>query len=292
MERPLIESRRSSPGSSHPAADRGSSPSVLTIDRRGDAFKTGSQVQQAAALVDIAYDGEGLPESLLADPEFSRKANYYLLYNAARPLWLATYAALLLLNFVELPSWCLNRHEHTCANPKEYWLGDVLYFPPNVFLMIELVIFLLLAAHILFPLLYAGPKLYQESPKDAISAGLLLLLGLDILRQMLFWWTQFPVVEPQSVRLGPYLRVLIFLVSVKEMRDNLWTVVAVVPKFLDIFILGFVFLVFSSWLAYVLFEDTIQVRLNASLMPHFQLMNYLEVWNSFFKDMNLECVPI
>ncbi|GAQ86801.1 hypothetical protein KFL_003120080 [Klebsormidium nitens] len=258
MERPLIDSHRNSPGGNNQSAGRESSPNALSIDRRGKAFKTGSKVQQAAALVDIAYDGEGLPESFLDSPHFSEKADYYLFYNAAGPLWLATYAALLLLNFVEIPSWCLTRHEHSCGDPKEYWLGDVPYLPPTVFLIVELVLFVLLAAHVLFPLLYAGPKLYKESPKDAISTGLLLLLGLDIVRQMLFVWTDFPVVELESVRLAPYLRVLIFLVSVKEVRDNLWTVVTIVPNFMDIFILGFVYVAFSSWLAYVLFEDTLQ----------------------------------
>jgi hypothetical protein len=223
MERPLLgegPTSRPSAGGSQAAGRRPPTPNVLKIDRRGDAFKTGSNVQQSAALVDIAWDGEGLPVSLLDHPNFSRAAYYYLLYNAARPLWLATYAALLLLNFVEIPSWCPGGHQQSCGNPKEYWLGDIPYLPADVFLIVELVILVFLTVHILFPFLYAGPRIFRESPKDAISAALLFLLFIDILRQVLFQWTPFPAVQPSAYRLGPYLRVLLVLVSVKEIRGE------------------------------------------------------------------------
>lgn len=49
--------------------------------------------------------------------------------------------------------------------------------------------------------------------------------------------------------------------STSSSVDNLRTVVAIIPSFLDVFLLALVFLFFSSWIAYVLFEDTVQVMI-------------------------------
>jgi two pore calcium channel protein len=59
-------------------------------------------------------------------------------------------------------------------------------------------------------------------------------------------------------RLAPYIRVIIVAISIRGLRDCMRTLMGIIPDFLNIAALLLLFLLFSSWLAYVLFEDTAQ----------------------------------
>ena len=74
-----------------------------SFKRRSDAISYGSDYQKAAALVDLAEDGVGLPEQILDLSSFHSAAKYYFLYMRFGFLWAILYFALLILNFVEVP---------------------------------------------------------------------------------------------------------------------------------------------------------------------------------------------
>ncbi|MQL83128.1 hypothetical protein Taro_015616 [Colocasia esculenta] len=69
---------------------------------RSDAIAYGSQYQRAAALVDLAEDGVGLPEEVFEDSSFERAAKFYFMYIRFDLLWSLNLFALLVLNFIEV----------------------------------------------------------------------------------------------------------------------------------------------------------------------------------------------
>nr|KAJ0212974.1 hypothetical protein LSAT_V11C400182970 [Lactuca sativa] len=94
---------------------------------RSDAIAYGSPYQKAAALVDLAEDGSGLPEEILESPNIESSAKYYFMYIRFDILWTLNYFALVALNFFE---------------------GVTL---------------IILVVHTLFPILYEGVQLYWKS---------------------------------------------------------------------------------------------------------------------------------
>lgn len=115
-----------------------------------DALSSGSNVERAAALVDLADDGTGLPISLIHSPNFGKLARRYFLYNQFDPLWTLNVILLLVLNFIEVPSWCTDKWPHPCGGKDvdAYHLGDVPYLHPKVFNVVELVSLAVLLAQV------------------------------------------------------------------------------------------------------------------------------------------------
>jgi two pore calcium channel protein len=107
--------------------------------RRKSGLSSADRVERAAALVDLAEDGIGLPINLLDSAHFTRAATRYFWCSALSPLWTFNYCVLLGLNFVEVPSWCAEKFPHPCGEPKKYWLGGIPYLPPGPFNVVELV---------------------------------------------------------------------------------------------------------------------------------------------------------
>lgn len=114
------------------------------------ALSSGSNVEKAAALVDLAEDGIGLPISLIHSPDFGERARRYFLYNKFDPLWTLNVILLLVLNFIEVPSWCNDKWPHPCGGKDvdAYHLGDVPYLHPKVFNILELVSLAILLAQV------------------------------------------------------------------------------------------------------------------------------------------------
>ncbi|GKA59477.1 hypothetical protein Tco_0758790 [Tanacetum coccineum] len=95
--------------------------------RRSDAILYGSPYQKAAALVDLANDGGGIPEIILDLPNIQKVAKYYFMFVRFDIIWTLNYIALLTLNFFEKPLWCNKVSKVSCSNKDYYYLGDLPY---------------------------------------------------------------------------------------------------------------------------------------------------------------------
>lgn len=101
---------------------------IPAFSRRSDAIAYGSPYQKAAALVDLAEDGIGLPEEILDDEaSFAEAAKFYFVFIQFDLIWSLNYFALLLLNFLEKPLWCSQNLAISCDDRDYYFLGELPY---------------------------------------------------------------------------------------------------------------------------------------------------------------------
>lgn len=223
---------------------------------RSDAITRGSAYQRAAALVDLAEDGVGLPEEILDDTNFESLAKLYFLYTRFDFLWTLNYFALIVLNFIERPLWCGKYREHSCTDRDFYFLGQLPYLTGVESLTIEVITLLLLLAHILFPISYEGSHLYWKKLLNKLQVILLIVLAVDIVIYGLYL---SPLAfNSLPFRLAPYIRVFFFILYIRELRGSVIVLAGMLPTYINVWALTLVFLLFSSWIAYVMFEDTKQ----------------------------------
>uniref|UniRef100_A0A7N0U384 Ion transport domain-containing protein n=2 Tax=Kalanchoe fedtschenkoi TaxID=63787 RepID=A0A7N0U384_KALFE len=95
MEESLLRSHGI--GSNYPRRDL-----TRPFNRRSDAIAYGTPYQKAAALVDLAEDGVGLPEEILYESNFQKAAKFYFLYTRLDFIWTLNLFALIVLNFLEI----------------------------------------------------------------------------------------------------------------------------------------------------------------------------------------------
>ncbi|KAG6386942.1 hypothetical protein SASPL_152123 [Salvia splendens] len=222
------------------------------FDRRSEAIAHGSPYERAAALVDLAEDGIGIPEEIFDQPSFGHSLRSYLVFIKFDFLWSLNYFALLLLNFLEKPLWC----KEECNNRGYYYLGELPYLTSTESIIYEAVTIVILTVHTLFPLSYEGISIYWKSHVNKIKVVLLLLLVIDLVVFIIFL---SPVgIYTLPFRFAPYLRVAFFILSIRELRDTLVILFGMLLTYLNVLALLLLFLLFSSWLAYVIFEDTDQ----------------------------------
>ena len=94
--------------------------------RRSEAITYGSPYQRAAALVDLAEDGVGLPEQILDKSSFGSAAKFYFMFIKFDIIWTLNYFALVVLNFLEKPLWCLSS-SYSCSDRDYFFLGQLPY---------------------------------------------------------------------------------------------------------------------------------------------------------------------
>lgn len=265
MEDPLLPSgstsgtgvrRRNGSSSSLGGTESGALNNVL-VGRRGEAITKGNVYQKAAAMVDQAEDGVGLPPEVLEQSNFEESAKLYFAYIRLEFLWNLNLAALLLLNFFEVPLWCKENFPNPCGDRDKFYLGDLPYLTRHESLIFETVILIILGVSTFFPIAIIGSKLFWKSRLEVLRSSLFVVLALDTLVNAIYVIPSGFIVS-LPFRLAPYLRIALIVVNVRGLRDCMKTLVGVVPDFLDIAALLGLYLLFSSWLAYVLFEDTIQ----------------------------------
>ncbi|KAK7855055.1 two pore calcium channel protein 1a [Quercus suber] len=118
MEKPLLsgESSRAT------AADR-----KRERRNRSEAIAYGSNFEKAAALVDLAADGIGLPEQILDQSNFQSAAKSYFVFIQFDFIWSLNYFAMIILNFLEKPLWCTNYSTDSCNDRDYYFLGQLPY---------------------------------------------------------------------------------------------------------------------------------------------------------------------
>ncbi|KAG0562970.1 hypothetical protein KC19_9G186300 [Ceratodon purpureus] len=260
MEDPLLPSgsrrRRGGESSGVGRRESGALNNVL-VGRRGEAITKGDNYQKAAAMVDQAEDGVGLPMEVLEQADFEEAAKLYFAYIRLDFLWDLNLAALLLLNFFEVPLWCKGSFSNPCGDREKFFLGGFPYLTRYESLIFETVILLILGVSTFFPIVIIGNKLFWKNKLDLARASLFLILALDTVVNAIYVIPSGFIVS-LPFRLAPYLRVALVIVNTRGLRDCVRTLVGVIPEFVDIAALLGLYLLFSSWLAYVLFEDTVQ----------------------------------
>ncbi|KAB2604397.1 two pore calcium channel protein 1-like [Pyrus ussuriensis x Pyrus communis] len=249
MEKPLLSGEGS--GLRRP---RGPFPG---FKHRSDAITSGTPYQKAAALVDLAEDGIGLPEQILDQSNFQSAAKYYFLYFRFSFLWALLYFALIVLNFLEKPLWCYRYTDsvYTCSDRDYFYLGQLPYLNSPESLIYEGITLIVLIVHIFFPISYEG-FLYWKNPLTIFKVTCLLILVADMLVYALY--VSSVAFDSLPFRIAPYIRVIFFILNFRELRSCMLVLAGMLGTYLNILALGLLFLLFSSWLAYVMFEDTKQ----------------------------------
>ncbi|XP_010924554.2 two pore calcium channel protein 1 isoform X4 [Elaeis guineensis] len=264
--------------------------------RRSDAIAYGTRYQKAAALVDLAEDGIGLPEEVLNDITFERAAKFYFIYIRFDLLWSLNLFALILLNFLEKPLWCTRYGQYSCEERDFFLLGQLPYLTSMQSLTYEGITLLILVLHTFLPLAYEGCCLYWKSPLNKLKVILLIILVCDVLVYALYL---SPVlVASLPFRVAPYIRVVFVTLSIRELRACMLTLAGMAGMYLNVLALWLLFLLFSSWLAYVTFEDTQQGRTmfysyGATLYQMFVLFttsNNPDVWIPAYKKSRWSCL--
>ncbi|OMO99574.1 hypothetical protein CCACVL1_03732, partial [Corchorus capsularis] len=105
--------------------------------RRSDAITYGSPYQKAAALVDLAEDGVGLPEQILDQSSFGSAAKYYFIFTKFDLIWTLNYFALIILNFIEKPLWCFRTSSYSCSDREYFFLGQLPFLTTTESLIYE-----------------------------------------------------------------------------------------------------------------------------------------------------------
>ncbi|XP_075093195.1 two pore calcium channel protein 1B-like isoform X2 [Nicotiana tabacum] len=179
------------------------------FNRRSDVIASGSPYQKAAALVDLAEDGVGLPEEILEGSSFEKAAPLYFMFTDFH-LVIGTFnsLALVILNFLERPLWCFKHLAESCINRDYYYLGELPYLTRTESLIYEGVTLIILMIHILFPISYGGFHLYWKSLLNRVKVILLFILVADIVVYIVF-----PVNYYLPFRIAPYLRVVFFILN-------------------------------------------------------------------------------
>ncbi|KAL9243813.1 hypothetical protein vseg_017655 [Gypsophila vaccaria] len=248
MERPLLPEKVSSSNNGHEEPHKSY--------RRSQAITHGSTYQRAAALVDLAEDGVGLPEEILDQSSFESSAKLYFTYTRFDFLWTLNYFVLIVLNFIEKPLWCYKFSEHSCSERDYYFLGQLPYLTGVESYIFEALTLVVLAVHTLFPISYEGAQIYWKKSLNIFKVVLLVLLTADILVYVLYL---SPVAfNTLPFRLAPYIRVIFFILNIRELGRSVVVVAGMLPTYLNVMALMLLFLLFSSWIAYVMFEDTKQ----------------------------------
>lgn len=226
------------------------------FNRRSDAITHGSPYQKAAALVDLAEDDVGLPEEILDQPNFESAAKLYFVYTQLDLLWSLNYFALIVLSFFERPLWCARYSEVSCNDRGYYFLGQLPYLTSTESLVFEVVSFVVLVVHIIYPISFEGSDIYWKKSLNRLQVILLSVMAIDIIIYILYL---SPVAfSSLPFRIAPYIRVVFFILSIRELRGSVIVLAGMLPTYLNVMALAFLFLLFSSWIAYVMFEDTKQ----------------------------------
>ncbi|KAI3928183.1 hypothetical protein MKW98_023784 [Papaver atlanticum] len=228
----------------------------LPFGRRFDAIKYGDTYQKAAALVDLAEDGIGLPEQILDSEGYEKAAKIYFIFIWFNILWSLNLFALLALNFLEKPLWCGRYSTHSCEDREYFFLGQLPYLTVAESITYEGITLAVLIVHSLFPLVYEGQNIYWKNPVNKLKVVFLLFLAADLMVYILFL-SPLPV-NNLPLRIAPYIRVFFVILNSRDLRACFVTLWGMLGTYLNVMALSLVFLLFASWLAYVIFEDTQQ----------------------------------
>ncbi|GMN53797.1 hypothetical protein TIFTF001_022926 [Ficus carica] len=288
MEKPLLSGESSGHGRR--------SDGTASYTRRSDAIAYGSPYQKAAALVDLAEDGVGLPEEILEKPNFQSVAKLYFFYIRLDFIWSLNYFALIVLNFLEKPLWCYKSTAASCSDRDYFFLGQLPYLTSWESLIYEGITLAILVVHNFFPLSYEGASIFWKRPINLFKVFCLLILVADLLVYTLYLSPL--ALDSLPFRIAPYIRVVLFILNVRELRSTLVILAGMLGTYLNVMALSLLFLLFASWVAYVMFEDTQQGKTlftsyGTTLYQMFVLFttsNNPDVWIPAYKASRWYCL--
>ncbi|KAG9146702.1 hypothetical protein Leryth_005041 [Lithospermum erythrorhizon] len=220
------------------------------------AIATGSSYEKAAALVDLAEDGVGLPQEILELPSFEYVTKLYFTFCKYDFFWSLNFFALIILNFFEKPLWCSKYSVDSCSDRAYYFLGELPYLTDVGSLIYEGITLVILIIHTFFPLAYEGGSIFWKNILNKLKVILLVLLVADLIVYVIYLSPVALYMLP--FRIAPYIRVVLFMLNIRELRDSMVVLAGMLRTYLNILALFLLFLLFASWLAYVIFEDTLQ----------------------------------
>ncbi|MCO5597031.1 hypothetical protein L7F22_051104 [Adiantum nelumboides] len=287
MEDPLLSKQEISSSSS---------PVSSGLHKSDNSAGAADRYHKAAAFVDLAEDDVGLPEEVLQKPNYETSLRWYFTDMRLSFLWSLNLTALIILNFFELPLWCEGSSSQPCGSRQEYYLGELPYLSRVDSFYYEVVTWVIIVVHTFFPITYLGSNIFWKSPVNLLKVALMILLGADIFVYGLYAFSSGSIID-LSFRFGPYLRVMFLIVDVRTLRDCIKTVAAI-GRALDIVVLFLLFLMFSSVLAFVLFEDTEQGNVYFSsygltlyqMLVLFTTSNNPDVWLPAYKAFRSSCL--
>ncbi|KAK9285308.1 hypothetical protein L1049_024499 [Liquidambar formosana] len=288
MEKPLLVGDGS--GSSGRPRDR-----TAKLNRR-NAITYGSPYEKAAALVDLAEDGIGLPEEILDHSSFERAAKLYFIFTRFDFLWSLNFFALIVLNFLEKPLWCARYTVYSCSDREYFFLGQLPYLNGVESLIYEGTTLIVLMIHTFFPISYEGFQIYWKNCLNRLKVTFLLILVADLLVYALYLSPM--AFNSLPFRIAPYIRVVFFILNIRELRASIVVLAGMLVTYLNILALGLLFLLFSSWLAYVIFEDTQQGKTVFTtygttlyqMLILFTTSNNPDVWIPAYKASRWHCL--
>ncbi|XVF66835.1 hypothetical protein PTKIN_Ptkin10aG0069700 [Pterospermum kingtungense] len=266
------------------------------VYRRSEAITYGSSYQKAAALVDLAEDGVGLPEQILDKSNFGSAAKFYFIFIKFDFVWTLNYFALIVLNFFEKPLWCLRSSSNSCSDREYFFLGQLPYLTVAESLIYEVVTLIVLMIHTFFPISYEGSHIFWKRPVNQLKVLCVLILVADLLVYALYL---SPVaLNSLPVRVAPYVRVIVFVLNIRELRTSIVILAGMIGTYLNVLALWLLFLLFASWVAYVMFEDTQEGKLvftsyGTTLYQMFVLFttsNNPDVWIPAYKASRWYCL--
>ncbi|XP_050248303.1 two pore calcium channel protein 1-like isoform X2 [Quercus robur] len=194
------------------------------------------------------------------------------------------------------PLWCTNYSTDSCNDRDYYFLGQLPYLTGEESLIYEGISLFILVIHTFFPISYEGCRLYWKSLLNQLKVALLLFWVADILVYALYL---SPVVfDYLPFRIAPYIRVVFFMLNFRELRATIFILAGILDTYLNVLALGLLFLLFSSWLAYVMFEDTQQGKIVFTsygttlyqMLILFTTSNNPDVWIPAYKASRWFCL--
>ena len=177
-------------------------------------------------------------------------------------------ALLLILPLLELPAWCMNT---SCEVGEGAPSGWYVFLEPNTFHAVELACALcvLLETYAMLKMQGSDLTVAGLSRMDPVFHAKFFAGGVLVLDCMVSWSGR------HWFRLGGYLRIAIFMLTVPQVRKSFYNVVAIVPKFVSVAVLFVSYVAFGGWLSLAALSGTEESETYSDLWTSITLMMVL-----------------
>ena len=158
-------------------------------------------------------------------------------------------ALLLILPLVELPAWCMDT---MCEMGEGAPSGWYVFLEPNTFHAIELACALcvLLETYAMLKMQGGALTVASLSCIDPVFHAKFFAGGALVVDCAFSWGLR------HWFRIGGYLRIAIFVLTIPQVRKSAYNVVAIIPKFVSVAVLFVSYVAFGGWLSLAALGDT------------------------------------
>lgn len=232
------------------------SDGVASVNLRiEEAIQDVSNVEKAATLIEQALHKRYMPPEVLHQRDCGKALKAFLLYHHLSALRLVVVLIFAFLPVVETPAWCHEPQPHPCGDPDVVVLSGIRYLSYHTTITIEAVCLVALAVLLRLQYAFLG---WQGFKRRHVPVYETLLVGLNIADILIGLVFLHGLQAPVPARISPYLRIFLIIAFSKALRGCFRTVLRIVRNFIDVAFLLAVFILFSSWLAFVVFRHTAQ----------------------------------